>query len=339
MAQIFFEDFRPGDVTTFGALEVTERDIVAFAQDYDPQPFHLDAAAARASLLGGLAASGWHSAGLLMRMNCECWLNETAAFGAPGIEELSWLKPVRPGDRLSVRRAVLDARPLASRPGLGVVRFSFDLVNQAGETAMRQRNPILIGLRDGPAPEPGQYDRPPKDGATAAPPAPAPTAPPSAFPVVYEEMEPGRAASLGVWRATPEEIVAFARDYDPQPFHLSEASAAASPFGRLAASGWQTAAQWMRRMVDARAAAAAERQARGEPAPASGPSPGVADLKWARPVYAGDEVFYSSRCLDRRRTTRPGWGVASFLNQGVNQRGDLVLEFKASVFTPFASSS
>lgn len=142
-----FEDFAPGEIVTFGAYEVTKEEIIAFASQFDPQPFHLDEEAGKASMLGGLAASGWHSCSIMMRMMFDGFMNGSTSLGSPGIDEVRWLKPVFPGDVLSVRREVLEARPSASRPDRGIVRFRFELMNQKGEVVMEQTNPILFGRR------------------------------------------------------------------------------------------------------------------------------------------------------------------------------------------------
>ena len=147
MNWLYFEDFPPGEVARYGDVEVSSIRIKAFAEQFDPQPFHLDEAAARDSAAGGLIASGWHTAALLMRMNCDHFLNRSTSQGGPGIAEVNWLKPVRPGDRLSVRRTTLDARPSASRPDLGIVEFLFEVLNHLGEVTMTQRNVILFTRR------------------------------------------------------------------------------------------------------------------------------------------------------------------------------------------------
>jgi acyl dehydratase len=147
MGLLYFEDFPPGEVVEYGDMEVSAVRIKAFAEQFDPQPFHLDEIAARETMAGGLIASGWHTAGMLMRMNCDHFLNRSAAQGAPGIEEVNWLRPARPGDRLSVRRTTVSARPSASRPELGLINFMFEVVNQLGEVAMTQKNVILFKRR------------------------------------------------------------------------------------------------------------------------------------------------------------------------------------------------
>lgn len=143
-----FEDFVPGEITTYGGYPVTREEIVEYAAAFDPQPFHLSEEAGRASMLGGLAASGWHSCAILMRMNCDAFISNSTSMGSSGIEEVKWLKPVFPGDVLTVRREVLEARPSASRPSMGIVRFRFELINQKGETVLVQVNPIFFGRRE-----------------------------------------------------------------------------------------------------------------------------------------------------------------------------------------------
>lgn len=147
----FWEDFKVGDSLAFGALPVTRDAVIAFARDFDPQPFHLDDAAAAESMFGKLAASGWHTCAMAMRIMCDGYLLESASLGSPGIDKLRWLKPVFPGDTLSVDLQVLESRPMASRPDVGLVRFAWSVLNQTPETVMtmegwgmfRRRHPGL----------------------------------------------------------------------------------------------------------------------------------------------------------------------------------------------------
>jgi len=145
---LHFEDFPVGEVAVFGDKLVTEQEIVAFARDWDPQPFHLDAEAARHSQIGELIASGWHTGAMLMRMMCDAYLLDSAGEGAPGIDEMRWLKPVRPGDRLRVRRTTLSARVLNSRPHIGVVGMQFDVLNQHGETVLTLKSASFMRRRE-----------------------------------------------------------------------------------------------------------------------------------------------------------------------------------------------
>jgi acyl dehydratase len=134
--RLCFEDFTPGSVTEYGPRVITRDEIVAFAAEFDPQPMHLDEAAADANMLGGLAASGWHSCCLLMRVISDGFLLQSSFLGAPGIEEVRWLAPVRPDMALTVRATVLEARPSRSRPDMGLVKFLFELLDSAGTRLM-----------------------------------------------------------------------------------------------------------------------------------------------------------------------------------------------------------
>lgn len=140
---LFFEDFRPGDVTETGSLSVSKEEIVAFGRQFDPQPFHVDEEAARRSPFGGLIASGWHTASLCMRLIVELLGPDSGSLGSPGVDELRWLKPVRPGDELKVRVEVLEAIPSRSKPDRGVVRLHYTMRNQNGEDVMTM---IALGM-------------------------------------------------------------------------------------------------------------------------------------------------------------------------------------------------
>jgi acyl dehydratase len=133
---LYFEDFEPGQVLDLGSRSVTEDDIVAFARQWDPQPFHVDPEAARDSVFGGLIASGWHTGAMWMRLYVDSLLGGASGQGSSGIEELRWLAPVRPGDTLSGRLIVLEATSSESHPGRGTIRIRGEMVNQEGVTVM-----------------------------------------------------------------------------------------------------------------------------------------------------------------------------------------------------------
>lgn len=143
----YFEDFRPGEAIELGSRNVTETEIIAFARDYDPQSFHLDAAAAKASIFGGLVASGWHVAAMFMRLFVEGLLKESSVLASPGVDALRWLKPVKPGDRLTARITVREAVPSRSKPDRGLVRHFCEVLNQDGETVMTMETLALFGRR------------------------------------------------------------------------------------------------------------------------------------------------------------------------------------------------
>lgn len=147
-----------------------------------------------------------------------------------------------------------------------------------------------------------------------------------------EDLVIGTRLDLGSHTFTTEDIVAFAQRYDPQPFHLDEAAAAQSHFGSLAASGWHTAAVWMKLYVAHRQATMRAYEARGETPSRPGPSPGFRQLKWKKPVHVGDTISYVSELTGKRLTSTPGWGLIFHHNTGTNQHGDVVFEFDGSVF-------
>jgi acyl dehydratase len=130
MPELYFEDLRPGQVVELGSRTVTEEEIVAFGREWDPQPFHIDPEAAKDSVFGGLIASGWHTGAMWMRLYVDSLLDGAASMGSPGIEELRWLAPVRPGDTLRGRLTVLETTPSERHPGRGTVRIRGEMVNQ-----------------------------------------------------------------------------------------------------------------------------------------------------------------------------------------------------------------
>jgi acyl dehydratase len=142
-----WEDFSVGTVREFGGVTLTRDEIVAFGRQFDSQPFHVDEEAASRSPFGGLIASGWHTCALAMRMICDAYLNETASLGSPGVENLQWLKPVRPGDTLRMRTTVLEARPLRSRPGVGLIRNRWEMTNQHGELVLQLEGAAMLRRR------------------------------------------------------------------------------------------------------------------------------------------------------------------------------------------------
>jgi acyl dehydratase len=132
----WFEDYVPGQVHEFGEMRVDEHEVLSFGRRFDPQPFHTDPQAAGATEYGGLIASGWHTAALMMRMYSDHYLSHVATLVSPGVDELRWLLPVRPGDVLSLRVTVVEARRSRSRPDRGIVRSAVEVLNQRGEPVL-----------------------------------------------------------------------------------------------------------------------------------------------------------------------------------------------------------
>lgn len=144
---LHWEDFPTGSVREFGNMLVTREAVLAFAQQFDTQPFHMDDAAAEASHFGRLAASGWHTCSMAMRMLCDDYLLVSSSMGSPGIDNLRWLKPVYPGDTLSVRLTVLASRPMASRATVGLVQFGWEVLNQDGVIVLTMQGWNMFGRR------------------------------------------------------------------------------------------------------------------------------------------------------------------------------------------------
>lgn len=148
MPRYAFEDFQIGHMIDCGTRVVDREEVLSFAAAYDPQPLHLDEEAAAASVLGGLSASGWHTCAMVMRQLCDTYLLDSTSQGSPGIDKLRWLKPVRPGDTLSVRMLVLEARASQSRPAIGLVRSEWQVHNQHGEQVLSMEGWGMFGRRD-----------------------------------------------------------------------------------------------------------------------------------------------------------------------------------------------
>jgi acyl dehydratase len=145
----YWEDIKEGEVVELGSRTMEKDRMVAFAREFDPQPFHTDEKAAEASIWGGLIASGWLTGSVLMRIFYDGYLKDTAGLGSPGIDELRWLKPVRPGDTLTVRLTVLETAASRSKPDRGIVRSLMEVVNQHGEIVMTTKGVNFIRRRPG----------------------------------------------------------------------------------------------------------------------------------------------------------------------------------------------
>jgi acyl dehydratase len=126
----FFEDYVAGSVYEFGTVKVEENEIIEFARRYDPQPFHTDPVAARATQFGGVIASGWHTAGMAMKLLVENYIPHGSSLGSPGVDELRWHSPVRAGDILSVRVTIVETKPSESKPDRGLLRSFVEVLNQ-----------------------------------------------------------------------------------------------------------------------------------------------------------------------------------------------------------------
>ena len=323
--KIHHEDIEIGQPITFGRKLVTKEEILAFGRAYDPQPMHTDEGAAKATPVGGLCASGWHTCAIMMRMICDGPLRNTASLGSPGVDEVRWTRPVRPGDVVSCRHVYTEKRDLASRPDVGIAKITLELLDGKGEVLCwwhtnqltRRRHPGVASLRgSGPKPQ-----RSPLGSLWDAPPLRAPVRG-----MFFEDRQVGEISDFGRHTFTRDGIIAFAREFDPQPFHLDDDAAKASLFGALCASGWHTAAIFIREVVTHRlSAGTAAQQTGGERQPVYGPSPGFRNLRWPKPVYVGDTIEFRARLAEKiDLKSRPGRGILASEVQARNQHGDIV---------------
>ena len=328
--RLTFEDFPVGREMHFGAYELSAEEIIAFAREFDPQPMHLDPQAALQTRMKGLAAPGMLTCSIAMRLSYDAFISRAEGLGAPGIDETRWLRPVRPGMVLGIEMRVTSARVSRSRPEMGLVGFEFAMRDQTGETVMTQRYTGLYGRRDTTPP-------PPDDTPAAAPvkvlrPELPVIADPQSnltrFANRYEDVVIGARTELGTRTFTREDIIRFASKYDPQPFHLSDEGAAASHFGRLSASGWHTAATYMRLFIDTRDRVRAQAGSLRFALNPGRPSPGFTNLRWIRPVHAGDMLAYDTVVFAKEPHARPGLGIIHNRASAANQKGVTVFEIE-----------
>jgi len=147
MSVLYWEDFEVGETVELGSRTFTAEAIIAYAREFDPQPFHIDAEAAKGSVFGGLIASGWHTCSVGMRMICDSYINRSVSMGAPGVDNIRWPNPVRAGDTVTYRRVLLEKRASNSRPDMGLVKTRWEAVNQRGETVLTMDGWGMFGRR------------------------------------------------------------------------------------------------------------------------------------------------------------------------------------------------
>ena len=143
----YFEDFEVGDTFEIGHKKVTRAEMIAFAQAFDPQPFHTSEEKAKDSIFGGLIASGWHTCAIFMRLYVDNFLTETISLGSPGVDHIRWLKPVFPNDTLSGRITILETKPTSNRPEVGILKINCEILNQSGEVVMQLEGTGLFGKK------------------------------------------------------------------------------------------------------------------------------------------------------------------------------------------------
>ena len=319
------EDLEIGKPFDFGPKIATKHEIMAFGRAYDPQPLHVDEEAAKATLVGGLCASGWHTCAMMMRLIADGMLSRVVSLGSPGVDEGRWMVPVRPGDVLSCRYTVQEKRDLASRPDVGISKVLVELFNQKGETAANWRTNQLTRRRHPGGAASGTGAKRQRTPVISLWDAAGPAASPLRPDLYFEDRQVGELTELGTHTFGKDEIIAFAREFDPQPFHLNEAAAKASLFGALCASGWHSAAYAVRGNIASRLRGNEQARAQGVRLAAYGPSPGFRTLSWPKPVFVGDTLEYRGRLAQKiDLKSRPDRGIVATDIQARNQRGEIV---------------
>jgi acyl dehydratase len=144
----YFEDYIPDSVYEYGSITISRQEILEFASKFDPQPFHTDPEAASHGPFGGLIASGWHTAGVMMRLFADHYVSRVASLGGPGVDELRWLKPVRPGDSLCIRVTVLESKRSRTKPDRGLVRSLVEVFDQEGDPVMSLKVMNMLLVRE-----------------------------------------------------------------------------------------------------------------------------------------------------------------------------------------------
>ena len=324
--KLHHEDLEIGKPYECGTKTVTKDEIIAFGRAYDPQPLHVDEEAAKKTLVGGLCASGWHTCMMMMRLVADGMLNRAASMGAPSVDEGRWMVPVRPGDVISCRYLVEEKRDLASRPDVGMAKVLVEMVNQKGETAANWRTNQFVRRRHPGPPAAGAGPKRERKAIASVWDEPGVASPlrPDFF---FEDRQLGELTDMGTHTFGKDEIIAFAREFDPQPFHLDEEAAKSSLFGALCASGWHTAAYCIRGNILSRLNGneQARAQGQGDRIAAYGPSPGFRDLAWYKPVFVGDTLEYRGRFTKKvDLKSRPDRGIIATDIQARNQKGEIV---------------
>jgi acyl dehydratase len=322
---LYHEDIEVGTPLMLGGTTVTKEAIVAYAHSYDPQPIHLDEEAAKRSLVGGLCASGYHTCAIMMRMVVDGFLSRAASQGSPGMDEVRWFKPLRPGDAVRTRFTPLEKRVLGSRPDVGITKVLVELID-GGDVVLASWHTNQLTRMRTPAAVPAQTSATKGTKSRLVSLWDDPAAKVQPYPdLPFEDRQIGETTDVGRHTFTRDEIIGFARQFDPQPFHLDEEAAKRSLFGALCASGWQTAAFFVRGAVTTRQKASEAARAQGVTLAAYGPSPGFRNIYWLKPVFVGDTIEYRTGVSDKvDLKSRPARGLLVNEGQGRNQHGDVV---------------
>ncbi|WP_321800234.1 MaoC/PaaZ C-terminal domain-containing protein [Burkholderia sp. BCC1988] len=310
-------------------------DIVQFAREYDPQPMHVDPEAAKGSLVGGLIASGLHTSSLAARLIADSLPLGSTPVAIQNVDMVKWVRPVRAGDRLQLRQTILQSRK-SQTSNAEIVQYKFDVLNGQDEEVMNQTAWIAFGPR---ADDLQQYmerggdalagSREEADGSSQRDQGSR-----HLDRGYFDEVVVGESAILGHHQFSAEEIERFTRTYDSLSCHWQHDESLLSQHSdSRIAPGWLVTSVWMKLYVTERNKTVHATASECGHKPRYGLSPGIWDMKWLAPVYAGDVLTYSARVSKTRLVnSKPGWGLVFYENDAVNQRGERVFECKTAIF-------
>jgi acyl dehydratase len=323
--KLHHEDLEIANAISCGRREITGAEILAFAHAYGEAP----ADAPRGVPVGALSASPIHVCAIMMRMVCDGILNRAASLGSPGVDRVRWLRPVHAGEVVETRYTPLAKRVLASRPDVGLTKVLVELLEAGGEPLATWDTNQLTRVRWPQARPP----RPPGERRSAVVnlwDGHADTRSIATGEGFFEDYAIGTTLDLGRAHFAAAEMKAFAREFDPQPFHLDEAAARASLFGALSATGWLTLAHLARRVARRREGEREAARRRGLTPARCGPPPGLEDLRWPVPVLVGDTVEFRCRLAQKVCLPAPAaQGLLVWHVEGRKQTGQSVLHLTA----------
>lgn len=321
-----FDDFKLGDVRVYGDYLMTEADIIGFASFYDPQPFHIDPEAAKHTIFAGLAASGWHTCSALARMMFDEWLGDSTFIAAITCDEMRWLTPVRPGDRLRATTQVVDRSIHHILPELGAVSFVTTVSNQHGRDVMSKKGTLAFSM------DSLSFDDL-KRARRALMSSHRPESKPlcdrilsreGALADYFETTSVGAYTSFGSIDFSSDLIGDYAKRFYPFRPYIGTVDATEPVY----APGWQISACWTKLFIEAKKADAEDGVV------LSRASPGVQNVRWHIPVIAGDIITFGIHIVAKRMTSKADRGLVTIYCEAQNQRGDCVLSFDAVVLLP-----
>lgn len=319
-----------GERLGLGTAVLGRDDIISFATEFDAQPFHLDDSAAETTLLGGMAASGWHTCVTVMGLLQRTLKGRALGVEPAGAEEIIWLKPVRPGDTLTASLVWGSRSCGACGERMGAFPVSIETINQHGDTVMRLRMDCLVRAD-------GEGEREPSSRARECPLRKARAARVSRQPgdhgiKYFEHVAPGDEIDLGNYEFTPERIWRFRASYD------GWAPPSQTDAGTLTASDWHITAAWMNCIVRYYGQHSQLFRNAGLPVPMLGPAAGVKHVRWHRPVRAGETISF--RAWAERKielASHEDWGLLVVGAEGIGGAGDLVVSFYPQMLLERAS--